>query len=412
VREASARSTLWLSLSGSSLPKDLTGQLIKQSERSLLTLAHIEETLIGVFALNMKGEILEKAIYSRNPEKIAIGIRKQRDGEVTAEVARAVDGLIKRGFDRISFTNQLLAEAVKAQYFVETEVVESSRAANSLKEDLPSIAVNQHLVKDEAAFFELSRVISTLLARGAVQDALGGKEALITQTVQLIGELDTALNGLASRVREWYGLHYPELSRIIRDHPSYCRFVAMIGARGNAIDERLNTLELQAREVSSILKSVSGSMGADLPETDLKEIQRLAQQTLNLYEYRKHITEYVGGIAQDVAPNVSALCGPLLAAKLIEKAGGLRKMAMSPSSSIQILGAEKALYRAVKTNARPPKHGLIFQHPYVNGAPRGLRGIRARHFAAKLAIAARADAFSGNFIADELKKQLDDAKTG
>jgi len=114
-------------------------------------------------------------------------------------------------------------------------------------------------------------------------------------------------------------------------------------------------------------------------------------------------------LAEEAAPNLSALCGSLLAAKLISKAGSLRKIAMMPASRLQVLGAEKALYRAVKTHARPPKHGLIFQHSYVNGAPRGLRGLRARHMAAKVVIAARADAFSGNFIADELKKDLEES---
>jgi len=84
---------------------------------------------------------------------------------------------------------------------------------------------------------------------------------------------------------------------------------------------------------------------------------------------------------------------------------------MMPSSTLQILGAEKALYRALKTKAKPPKHGLIFQHSYVNAAPRGLRGLRARHLAAKLSIAARADAFSGNAISEQLKKELDEAAT-
>jgi len=128
-----------------------------------------------------------------------------------------------------------------------------------------------------------------------------------------------------------------------------------------------------------------------------------------LYEYRGKLMEYVGGLASETAPNVSAIAGPTLAAKLIEKAGGIKRMAMMPSSTLQILGAEKALFRAVKTHAKPPKHGLIFQHPYVNAAPRGLRGLRARHLAAKLSIAARADAFSGNFIAEQLKKNLDES---
>jgi nucleolar protein 56 len=152
-------------------------------------------------------------------------------------------------------------------------------------------------------------------------------------------------------------------------------------------------------------------MGASLSSGDLAEVQRLANQVLFLYEYRGKLTEYISGIAAEAAPNVSALAGSTLAAKLIERAGGIKRLAMMPSSTLQILGAEKALYRAIKTHAKPPKHGLIFQHPYVNAAPRGLRGLRARHLAAKLSIAARADAFSGNMIAEQLKKDLDEAAT-
>jgi len=265
------------------------------------------------------------------------------------------------------------------------------------------------MVKDEEGYYEIGRQVSTLLTRGAVQDALGGKEAQITQTVQLLGELDTSLNGLSSRVREWYGLHYPELSRIIRDHESYLRFITEIGDRASVTQEKLDALGLQRREAAGIIKGAEGSMGAPLQGSELAEAQRLAQQVLSLYEYRGKLTEYISGLALETAPNVSALAGPTLAAKLIEKAGGIKRMAMMPSSTLQILGAEKALFRAMKTNAKPPKHGLIFQHPYVNAAPRGLRGLRARHLAAKLSIAARADAFSGNFIADQLKKDLDEA---
>jgi nucleolar protein 56 len=81
-------------------------------------------------------------------------------------------------------------------------------------------------------------------------------------------------------------------------------------------------------------------------------------------------------------------------------------MAMMPASTIQVLGAEKAMFRSIKTKARPPKHGLLFQHPYVHGAPRSRRGSRARSLAAKIAIGARADVFSGEFIADDLRRQL------
>ncbi|MCX6648921.1 MAG: C/D box methylation guide ribonucleoprotein complex aNOP56 subunit [Candidatus Bathyarchaeota archaeon] len=373
-----------------------------------VTRAHIEETLIGVFAIAADGRVLEKALYPKEPEKIARAITRQRNGEITKEVLKVAEGLMKRGFDAVTTTNPELAETLRGEYTFEVDVVDSG-PSDALRDELPAIARQNNMVKDEDSYYELGRQVSTLLTRGAVQDALGGKEAQITQTVQLLGELDTSLNGLSSRVREWYGLHYPELSRIIREHESYLRFITEIGDRASVTQEKLDALGLQRREAAGILKGAEGSMGAPLQGGDLAEVQRLAQQVLSLYEYRGKLTEYISGLALEAAPNVSALAGPTLAAKLIEKAGGIKRMAMMPSSTLQILGAEKALFRAVKTNAKPPKHGLIFQHPYVNAAPRGLRGLRARHLAAKLSIAARADAFSGNFIAEQLKKDLDEA---
>jgi nucleolar protein 56 len=373
-----------------------------------LTKAHIEETLIGIFALTTDGRVIEKALYPKEPEKIARTITRMRNGEVTKEVTRVVEGVIKRGFDGVTTTNLELAETLRGEFSLDVSVIDSG-PGDEFREQLPEIARQNNIVQDDEGFYDLGRQVSTILTRGAIQDALGGKEAQITQTVQLLGEIDTSLNGLSSRVREWYGLHYPELSRIIRDHQSYLRFITEIGDRSSVKPDIVEALGLQRRETNNIIKGAEGSMGAPLSGDELIEVQLLANQVLSLYEYRGKLTDYISGIAVQVAPNVSALAGPTLTAKLIERAGSLKRLAMMPSSTLQILGAEKALYRAVKTKARPPKHGLIFQHPYVNGAPLGLRGLRARHLAAKLSIAARADAFTGNMIAEQLKKDLDKA---
>lgn len=373
--------------------------------------AYIEETIIGVFALTEDGEIIEKAFYPKDTEKMARAITRQRNGEITREVSKVAEGLIRRGFGAVATTNTELAEAMRTEYSFDVELVDET-PNDELREKLPTIAQQGNLIKDEEEFNELGRQVSTILARGAVQNALGRREALITQTVQLLGELDTSLNGLSGRVREWYGLHYPELGRIIRDHEGYLRFITEIGDRSAVTKEKIEALGLQRREAASIMRGAGESMGAPLGERDMEEVRRLARQALTLYEYRTSLTEYISAIAEESAPNVSAIAGPTLAAKLIERAGGLRRLAMMPSSTLQILGAEKALYRAIKTKARPPKHGLIFQHPYVNNAPRGLRGVRARHLAAKLSIAARADAFTGNAIAEQLKKELDEAAKG
>ncbi|MCD6263824.1 C/D box methylation guide ribonucleoprotein complex aNOP56 subunit, partial [Candidatus Bathyarchaeota archaeon] len=150
------------------------------------------------------------------------------------------------------------------------------------------------------------------------------------------------------------------------------------------------------------------SLGAPLRSGDLEMIRGVCREILSLYDLRRRVSDYLASITQEVAPNTVEVAGPLLTAKLIAKAGGLTKLAMMSSSKIQVLGAEKAMFRAIRTGSRPPKHGLIFQHPLIHSAPRRHRGKIARVLAGKLAMAARADAFSGRFIGDKLRGDLEE----
>jgi nucleolar protein 56 len=148
-------------------------------------------------------------------------------------------------------------------------------------------------------------------------------------------------------------------------------------------------------------------MGADLGDEDLNQIQSMCKHVLELYGVRQSLENYVDSVMEEVAPNTKAIAGSLLGARLIAIAGGLMNLAKLPASTMQVLGAEKALFRSLKTKARPPKHGIIFQHPLIHDAKRWQRGKIARALAGKLTIAARVDAFSGKYAADELKADLD-----
>jgi len=135
-------------------------------------------------------------------------------------------------------------------------------------------------------------------------------------------------------------------------------------------------------------------------------IQQLSNATLDLYRRREELEQYITKMMTEVAPNIQGLVGSLLGARLIGYAGGLERMAKLPSSTIQVLGAEKALFRSLRTNALPPKHGIIFQFPEIHQNPRWLRGKIARALAGKITIAARVDAFKGQYIADKLRARL------
>ncbi|MEM3352069.1 MAG: C/D box methylation guide ribonucleoprotein complex aNOP56 subunit, partial [Saccharolobus sp.] len=155
-----------------------------------------------------------------------------------------------------------------------------------------------------------------------------------------------------------------------------------------------------------IIEAAKKSIGAEISEDDLSAMRSISNTILELYNIRRDLSNYLESVMKEVAPNITALVGPTLGARLLSLAGSLEELAKMPASTIQVLGAEKALFRALRSGGRPPKHGVIFQYPPIHTSPRWQRGKIARALAAKLAIAARVDAFSGRFIGDQLNDQL------
>jgi nucleolar protein 56 len=245
------------------------------------------------------------------------------------------------------------------------------------------------------------------LAKLRVKGASEKRDLIIAQAIQTLDDLDRTVNLFMGRLREWYGVHFPELDRLIEKHESYTRLVMNLGYREEFTLEALEKEGIPKERAEVTAKAASASMGADLAEQDLAEIQVLSRDVLNMYELRKDMENYVDKTMEEVAPNTRTIAGALLGARLIAIAGSLQNLAMRPASTIQVLGAEKALFRSLKTGARPPKHGLIFQHALLHDAKRWQRGKIARVIAGKLAIAARIDAFGGKYVGDVLKAAVD-----
>ncbi|MEM1555202.1 MAG: C/D box methylation guide ribonucleoprotein complex aNOP56 subunit, partial [Desulfurococcaceae archaeon] len=157
------------------------------------------------------------------------------------------------------------------------------------------------------------------------------------------------------------------------------------------------------------------SIGAELSDFDINNIKTLAGIIVQLYELKRTLENYVDAVMKEVAPNITILVGPKLGARLLSLAGGLEELAKCPASTIQVLGAEKALFRALRTGSKPPKHGVIFQWPYIHKSPKWQRGKIARALATKLSIAAKIDYFTGRIVGDklldDLKKRIEEIKT-
>ncbi len=366
---------------------------------------HLVDTLLGLFALDEGGEIIDYALYPREPETIAESLERHLRGEPTRWLEELLKGLKGRGIRRVTTSNRGLAEASQKLGF-EAEF-RASDAERGLRERLDELGVELGILSHPKELHQLSHRVSEHLTRRRVSKALAERETHISQAVHLLANLDKALNALCSNLREWYGVHFPELSRLVADHETYARIIAELGGREGIEAERLKRIGIPAERSERIASSAHFSLGAPLRESDLEALRELAERILNLYEYRRHLEDYLSALMEEVAPNLSRVAGPILAAKLVEKAGGLKRLAMMPSSKIQLLGAEKAMFRALRRGAKMPKHGLIFQHPLIHRSPRALRGKASRLLASKLALAARADAFTGASIGDRLRDELE-----
>jgi len=256
-------------------------------------------------------------------------------------------------------------------------------------------------------YYSLLRELTLQLTRLKVKEVAEKRDLFVAQAINALDDVNKTINLFASRVREWYSLHFPELDELVDEHEDYFRIVSSIGFRGKITKEKLLEIGLKEDLAEKIANAAKSSMGADLTEFDLEAIRLISDTGLRLYAVRRSLERYIDEAMYEVAPNIRGLVGSLLGARLISLAGGLDKLAKLPASTIQVLGAEKALFRALRYGAKPPKHGVIFQHPLIHKSPKWQRGKIARALAAKLAIAARIDAFSGEYRADELREDLE-----
>lgn len=216
-------------------------------------------------------------------------------------------------------------------------------------------------------------------------------DTMIIQAISLHADLDKEINNYMMRLREWYGYHFPELTKIVTDTTIYTKVVKALGMRKNAADVEL--AELVGEDVEREIKTAADiSMGTDITENDESFILGLADQVIELNDYRDSLEAYLTNRMAAVAPNLSALVGEMIAAKLIAKAGSLVGLAKHSASTLQIIGAEKALFKAMKAKKNTPKYGIIYQTKIVANANGRAKGKIARALAAKSSLCVRLDA--------------------
>ncbi|KAH9464360.1 hypothetical protein Pst134EB_003889 [Puccinia striiformis f. sp. tritici] len=246
---------------------------------------------------------------------------------------------------------------------------------------------------DESDLNTMNLGLSHSLSRFKLKYSTDKVDTMIVQAIALLDDLDKEVNIYAMRVKEWYGWHFPEMAKIITDNLAYAKIVKTMGIRTN--HSKTDFSEILPEELEGTLKaSAAISMGTEISDSDLLHIQSLASQVISLMQYRTELFEYLRNRMTAIAPNLTAILGELVGARLIAHSGSLINLAKAPASTIQILGAEKALFRALKTKHDTPKYGLIFHSSLVGSAPGKLKGKMARMTAAKAALSIRHDALA------------------
>ncbi|BFI74155.1 C/D box methylation guide ribonucleoprotein complex aNOP56 subunit [Sulfurisphaera ohwakuensis] len=372
---------------------------------------YIVEHAIGSFAYDEQGKLIDFVLSSKDLGKVVDSLLDNEKGiplPTTIELIQKIkpEEVVVENEAEIPNLQQL---GVKASYEIH------NLGSRIFRESLPKIAIETKFASSENDLYSFLYEVSFEYTRRKLRTAASKRDLLAIQAIRAIDDIDKTINLFSERLREWYSIHFPELNKLVEDHELYASIVSKFGHRDEITNTGLDEIGVNKDLSTKILDASKKSIGADITDVDIRSIKMLSDTILELFRIRSELTDYVESVMKEVAPNVTALVGPTLGARLLSLAGSLEDLAKMPASTIQVLGAEKALFRALRKGGKPPKHGVIFQYPAIHTSPRWQRGKIARALAAKLAIAARIDAFSGRFIGDklneELKKRIEEIKT-
>lgn len=345
--------------------------------------AYIITSLIGCFAVK-ENKIISSKIFPKDVEKIAEKL-KLSEAQLIQEEKELIEELTKKGYKEIIFPFKKSGVT-----FVES----SSEAEQLIKTNLRDLAVKYKFTTDQIDFNQFLSKVNIELTKSKIKKSIE-RDRIVIHINGAIEELDKTLNVFIERLRELYGLHFPEMDRIITDHEKFSNVVEKFGSR-----EKIENPELR--------DFVNKSMGMDFRKEDIETVQTFASEINRLFKLRRELTKYLEKLLKELAPNSVEIGGTTLTAKLISKAGGLEKLARMTSSTIQLLGSERALFRSLHSKGKSPspKYGYIVTHTLVQNSPIELKGKIARLLASKLSIAVKMDYYSKQYRGDKLKKEL------
>ncbi len=357
----------------------------------------------GVFVLNDQNEVIARHVIYPDELLAVSNLLAISEGAKTDEIESVVSEIIKLGTTEVFVEDQLLARSLSQIEGIEVNIANDG-VTKWFRENLGDYLNQLSIVASQEEIASFRYNVAIRLSKAKLSAASAEKDLLVKNAIDAIDEVDKAINVLIMRAREWYSFHHPTLSELVQDQDQFAQILKFCCGKDNMTKTCLEKTGLQESTIEQIIKAVTGDIGADLKEIDLAIIQNLANTIDGLYDTRKELESYVTTVMKKISPNITALVGPLIGARLISLAGSLKELARKPSSTIQVYGAEKALFRSLKTGADPPKHGIIYRVAEINSSPYWQRGKIARALAGKLSIASRIDAYADRDVGDSLRE--------
>jgi nucleolar protein 56 len=359
--------------------------------------------IAGFFVLDSEDKIIQFEPYPKNPEEIANRIHNLSIYNISEELKKI---LMEIEEEQIETNNSAVVNYARG-FGKKCTLDAKSNTYQLFVEKIPSILLERDTIQSEDEYNQIVRQVSLLLTKKRIAHSSQRIDKNVVHAILSMDDIDKTTNLFATRIREWYGIHFPEILKEVQTHQTLCKIITDIGIRDNITEENIKEYGFTSDKIQKIVRLAKSSMGASFEEKDLLVMQEFAQRTLDLYNERDKLEQWIEREISRVAPNMQSIVGSAIAARLIALAGGLRELAMKPASTVQLLGAEKALFRSLKTGAKPPKHGIIYQMPELHSCSWWQRGNISRAIAGRLTIAARVDAFQGEFIGDQLKIEVD-----
>ena len=366
---------------------------------------YITQCIAGFIAFDENLKIVKYKLFKE--DEIVSNLIKLEENEILEEEIELINELSSAdSVEESSQDNNIIIETTKRksqfkdlESFENIEIQSPNKAGDYLRENLEDILVEIGFIEEDSDYREIINYYERL-AIEQIKKSSQEEDKLLIQAINSVDDIDESISKLVERIRDWYTIYFPEMDTI-SNNETYIKLIAESENREDII-ENFNEYFNDTVEYSS---------GADIEEFDLEMLKRFAESIYSLQKSRKELEVYIDSKMEAIAPNLRDLLGATLGAKLIAHIGSIKRLATYPASVIQIMGAEKAIFRHLKTGERPPKHGLIFQHPSVRGAKWWNRGKIARTLALKITFAVRKDVFSGEFdpsIAEDYLKKVEE----